>query len=367
MNIMQQGIVGWFSGFLGTTFPFVTKVWMVPRFPVPGDPVVFLASVKNEGTGPSPAGVPVNVAFSVNGTPVSFSDEFSRPIGVGSMALVCANGGVAASNRWSATSPGLFAVNCTLDPDNTIDETREDNNTATAEGSVYPLPPANLALRKQVTVSSVQGPGFEGPNAVDGNMGTRWASGFTDPQTLTVDLGAHHQLDELVIFWESAFARSYVVMLSPDGIQWSIAYSENMGDGGIDVVPLSADARFVRIVGLQRATPWGYSIYEILVHGSGPTSVTGSEGVPRTTQLYPNYPNPFNPTSSLRYDIAAAAHVSIEIYNLLGQKIATLQDAPMPPGRYAMKWDAANIPSGVYFCRLRAGSQTQARKLLLAR
>ncbi len=345
----------------------ITKIWMVPRFPVTGDSVIFLASVKNEGTGPSPAGTPVNVAFSVNGTPVCFSDEFTQPIVAGGMALICANRGVSGSNRWSAAATGSFTVTCTLDPANTIDETREENNTATTEGHVYPPPPANLAIRKPVVVSSVQGPGLEGENAVDGSMGTRWASGFTDPQTITVDLAAQYRLEELVIYWESAFARSYVVMLSADGIQWSIAFSENMSDGGIDLVPLSADARFVRIVGLQRATPWGYSIYEILVHGSGPTGVTGSQGVPLTTRLYPNYPNPFNPTTTLRYDIAEATHVSMEIYNMLGQKIEQLRDGTMAPGRYDVTWNAEKITSGVYFCRLRAGSHIEVRKMLLTR
>ncbi len=345
----------------------ITKIWSVPAFPVPGDSVIFVASVKNEGTGPTPQGVAINARFSVNGSAVSFTDEISNTIPAGGMGLICANRGVSGSNKWFAGQTGTFTIDCVLDPDNVIDETREDNNTATSTGRVYPPPPANLALRKSVTVSSVQLPGLEGPNAVDGNMGTRWSSEFTDPQTITVDLGAVYGLNQVMIFWEAAYARNYVVMISTDGTQWTVAHTETSGDGGIDVIPLAANARHVRIVGLQRATQWGYSIHEILVHGGEVTHVAGQSGPPREYKLYQNYPNPFNPSTIIVYDVPDEGHVSVEVFNLLGEHLETLTDDRRAAGQYSVQWNAVDVPSGVYLVRLKTGSYSAVRKMVLMR
>lgn len=348
----------------------VTKIWSVPRYPVPGDSVVFLASIKNEGTGPSPAGVAVNVTFSVNGNTLSYSDEFTQSIPAGGMALICGNRGVAGANRWMASAVGPFSVHGAVDPQNIIDETREDNNSMSSEGRVHPAPPVNLALRKPVTVSSVQLPGFEGPNAVDGNMGTRWSSAYSDPQVLTIDLTASYELHETVIFWETAYARSYVVMLSQDGTQWTIAYSQNAGDGGMDIVPLSGTARYVRIVGLQRGSSWGYSIYEVLVHGPGVSDAGHEPVVPPAFRLEQNRPNPFNPSTSIRYSIPASwphSPVTLRVFDLLGRVVATLVDDVQTPGTYDVTWGAEGVASGVYLCRLQSGRHAQTRKLILLR
>lgn len=345
----------------------VTRIWSVPAYPVPGDSVIFLASVKNEGTGPTPQGVAINARFSVNGLPVSYSDEIGEPVPAGGMALICANRGVAGSNRWVAGQTGTFSIDCILDPENTIDETREDNNTASSTGRTYPPPPVNLALRKAVTVSSVQVPGLEGPNAVDGNMGTRWSSEFTDPQTITVDLGSLYRLNEVVIFWEAAFARSYVLMLSTDGTQWTVAYDETSGDGGIDLISLSTTARYVRIVGLQRGTQWGYSIYEILVHGDEVTQAKDKAGVPYESRLYQNYPNPFNPSTTITYDVGQEGPVTVEVFTLLGEHLATLADSRHAAGTYSVQWNATDIPSGVYLVRLKTVTFSGVNKVLLMR
>jgi flagellar hook assembly protein FlgD len=70
--------------------------------------------------------------------------------------------------------------------------------------------------------------------------------------------------------------------------------------------------------------------------------------------LKQNYPNPFNPATTISYYIPEAANVKMEIYNLLGQKIATLTDGLATTGHYKINWDAQNLPGGVYFCKLYA-------------
>jgi predicted esterase len=70
--------------------------------------------------------------------------------------------------------------------------------------------------------------------------------------------------------------------------------------------------------------------------------------------LYNNYPNPFNPVTTISYFIPEEAGIRIEIYNLLGQKIITLTDMVETSGYYNVKWDAKNLPGGVYFCKFSA-------------
>ena len=81
--------------------------------------------------------------------------------------------------------------------------------------------------------------------------------------------------------------------------------------------------------------------------------------------LHPNYPNPFNPTTSIRYDVAQTNRVTLTIYNLLGQHVTQLVDKQHQPGSYIISWNAIGQPSGLYFCRMEALGFIQTRKLVL--
>jgi hypothetical protein len=86
---------------------------------------------------------------------------------------------------------------------------------------------------------------------------------------------------------------------------------------------------------------------------------------PLTFKLEQNYPNPFNPATSIQYSIASRQFVELKIFNVLGQEIETLVNAEKPAGNYQVEFNAANLPSGVYFYRIQAGSFNQVRKMLL--
>ena len=88
-------------------------------------------------------------------------------------------------------------------------------------------------------------------------------------------------------------------------------------------------------------------------------------GAPKQFQLYQNYPNPFNPTTAIHFDLPAANHVEISVFNALGAKVATLADADYESGRYLVQFDAAAYASGVYFYKIQAGEITEVRKMLL--
>jgi hypothetical protein len=110
--------------------------------------------------------------------------------------------------------------------------------------------------------------------AVDGNEGTRWSSAFSDPQWITVDLGATFDVRRVRLNWERAYATAYQIQVSDDGLGWTTALDVTKGDGGVDEYELSSSARYVRMKGTARATGWGYSLWEFEVYGlpSGATT-----------------------------------------------------------------------------------------------
>ncbi|WP_210490275.1 Ig-like domain-containing protein [Rufibacter aurantiacus] len=135
----------------------------------------------------------------------------------------------------------------------------------------------NLALNKPVTVSSLENPSTPGTNAVDGSLTTRWASAFSDPQWLSVDLGAAYNINEVKITWEPAYAKAYEVQTSLDGTTWTNVKTVTGNSELVnDHTGLTANGRYVRIYGTQRATPYGYSIFELEVYGAAPDAYCGT-------------------------------------------------------------------------------------------
>ncbi len=88
---------------------------------------------------------------------------------------------------------------------------------------------------------------------------------------------------------------------------------------------------------------------------------------PNEFKLYPNYPNPFNPITSIRYNVGELGLVTIAIYDIKGRLVDKLIQAKMDAGFYDVKWDAENASSGIYFCRLSAGNIVLTNKMLLVK
>jgi len=88
---------------------------------------------------------------------------------------------------------------------------------------------------------------------------------------------------------------------------------------------------------------------------------------PGRMELFPNYPNPFNPQTTIRYRISAASHVQVTVYNVLGKKIVTLVNKRQAAGVYRVTFNGKNLSSGIYLCRLKAGAQVKTRKMFLLR
>ena len=89
------------------------------------------------------------------------------------------------------------------------------------------------------------------------------------------------------------------------------------------------------------------------------------DDIPRTFVLFQNYPNPFNPATEINFLLPNTSYVTLEVFNSLGQKIATLVDEKREAGRYQARWDGTGFPSGVYFYRLETQGFTKTIKMLL--
>jgi hypothetical protein len=96
------------------------------------------------------------------------------------------------------------------------------------------------------------------------------------------------------------------------------------------------------------------SLYDSTTHGSGGTTSIEEGLSPPVFDLEQNYPNPFNPSTKIEYSLAYDSHTTLEIFNVLGQKIVTLVDDDQRPGPYQIQFVARGLPSGMYFYRLTA-------------
>jgi hypothetical protein len=78
-----------------------------------------------------------------------------------------------------------------------------------------------------------------------------------------------------------------------------------------------------------------------------------------------NYPNPFNPSTQIGFNLSEAGDVKLDIYNIMGQKVVTLVDSYLPNGAHEVVWNASSVASGVYFYRLSAGGVVETRRMVL--
>jgi len=133
-------------------------------------------------------------------------------------------------------------------------------------------------------------------------------------------------------------------------------------------IPDSVSGSFsIQLTGIMlNETEFPQQVYrEIVIH---PVSVQHGElAVPERFSFAPVFPNPFNPSTNLVFDIPRMSLVSLTVYNSLGQVVEVLESGTIPAGRYAKTWDASRFSSGIYFAEFVAQDYRQFRKLLLVK
>ena len=155
----------------------------------------------------------------------------------------------------------------------TVTTIEDEEEEVEPDPLAWDLPYPNLALHKPVTVSSFENAGCLAVNLTDGNTTTRWGSAHRDGEYAIVDLEQKCYIDHIILRWEAAYASEYELALSDDNSTWRTVTIASAG--GVEKVNLSTyhsqlstqRARYVRITGLQRATQYGTSLYELEAYG----------------------------------------------------------------------------------------------------
>jgi hypothetical protein len=206
-------------------------------------------------------------------------------------------------------------------------------------------PGTDLAVHRPTTAST-EDPSSPAVNATDGNSGTRWSSAYADNQWIQVDLGSSQAVDQVAVTWEQAYARTYTVQVSADGVTWTDAASVdntaiplpfNGGDASLDVESFpAASGRYVRISCGLRQTSWGNSLWTLSVLNSAAPSTDLALHQPTTASSEdPSNPavNATDGTSGTRWSSAYADDQWIQVD--LGSahtfdKVAILWEAAYP-------------------------------------
>ena len=164
---------------------------------------------------------------------------------------------------WQNPGKGLFTISARAEMS---DGTKIPS---TLNPTVLAAPPALGPEGLTAISSSDENEALRPEFAIDGDLFTRWSSAWSDPQTLTIDLGSSRKVEGVTLYWEQAFARTYRILVSETGASWTPVVSEDKGKGGIVFHSFApAPARYVRFEGLTRETEWGHSLWEVLVHPS---------------------------------------------------------------------------------------------------
>ncbi|WP_197038753.1 DUF1996 domain-containing protein [Herbidospora cretacea] len=156
---------------------------------------------------------------------------------------------------------------------------------------------ALISQNRPATASSNEGDGYAAGAAFDGNTGTRWASAFSDPQWIQVDLGGNATISQVVLQWEGAYGKSFKIQTSANaGGPYTDVYTTTTGTGGTQTLNVTGSGRYVRLYGTQRGTGYGYSLWEFKIYGTGGS---GQQPVPSPTFTDPVTHREFQANCSL--------------------------------------------------------------------
>jgi len=119
----------------------------------------------------------------------------------------------------------------------------------------------------------------------------------------------------------------------------------------------------------DKNTGWAVGYNGTILHttNGGVTFIEEEEidEIPTSYSLTNNYPNPFNPNTKIKYSVPQTSNVVIKVFDILGNEIETLVNEQKPIGNYEINFNATNLPSGIYFYQLQAGSFIETKKMVL--
>lgn len=167
--------------------------------------------------------------------------------------------------------------------------------------------------------------------------------------------------------WNDVFGTTgYKVNVATDSLFISPVIDSNVVNSIMTVPPgrLSGSTRYywrVRGFNIGGFGPWS-SVWNFVTGLVGINLI--STVIPKSYNLYNNFPNPFNPSTKIRFDIPSSSHVILKVYDVLGRLVSQIADLELTPGTYETIWNADNIASGIYFYRLETDKFTAVKKML---
>jgi hypothetical protein len=135
--------------------------------------------------------------------------------------------------------------------------------------------------------------------------------------------------------------------------------------GGAWLDPVDSLSLWICTEYVHSINTWGTWIGGIRFEDNLPVKVETGDKLISGFSLHQNFPNPFNPSTSMQYTIGSRQFVTLKVYDLLGREVATLVNEEKPAGEYEVEFDGSNLPSGIYFYQLKAGSFVETKKMIL--
>ena len=176
-----------------------------------------------------------------------------------------------------------------------------------------------------------------------------------------------------VVYENDYVHNNLAVLLTTDILPWASASPTSgvVGPGDSTEVELRIHPSGLRMDTLYTGglrisgnTP-DVGVIHLALQTSNPVGVGEGGGIPAAFVLSQNYPNPFNPATTIRYGLPHASHVTLVVFNTLGQQVASLVSEEQQAGFHEVRFENPGIASGVYFYRIQAGDFVATRKLLM--
>jgi endo-1,4-beta-xylanase len=195
----------------------------------------------------------------------------------------------------------------------------------------------------------------------------KWLRIYVATPAIVSPVGLTDQPRDVTLKWRrSAPATSYRVQVAIDSVFSSIVADTTVTDTLVHLNPLAANSSFYwQVSAVDSLGASANSIAAQFTTGNQILAVEKPGQLPTEFKLLQNYPNPFNPSTTIAYELPKAGYVQLKVYDILGRDVKILVDGQRSAGRYLIQFDAGNIPSGVYFYRIQAGSFVEIKKLIL--
>lgn len=203
-------------------------------------------------------------------------------------------------------------------------------------GYVYPTARAFGRLIFQEGIHATNGGFFSGNPKVEIRIGGQWIE----------TTGLH-------------ITPTYDAIAAPNYSVYTLQFNSTVGDG-------------IRIAGIPGGSARFISVGELRVIGGAVNDATAEAQKPKNFDLLTNYPNPFNPSTTIEFRVPATSHVSLSVFSVNGQKVRTLVDKVMGEGSWPITWDGRDdngkqLSSGVYLYKLQAGDFISTRKMVFSK